>query len=151
MEIKQYWQNNIVAVNLYQNRENITIGENLNDDFFIPNSFLPNEKSFTITKTVAETGSGNSRNSGIGPNGYRSISMNYENRKKKRDVVVARKGPDKITGNLTEEQIRGVVNKNISQIRYCYENELMRKPELSGSVTVKWKINPQGEVIDVSI
>ncbi|MBN2695282.1 FHA domain-containing protein [bacterium] len=115
-----------------------------------------------VNITIRGTGSGNSGGSGIGPGGiftkrdpndnYRGISFNPNSTtRKKRDIVVGRSGPDRIVGSLTESQIKSVVNKNISQIRYCYEHELMRKPELSGSITVKWKINPQGEVILVNI
>ncbi len=56
-----------------------------------------------------------------------------------------------ITGNLTRQQIQRVVNKNIEQIRYCYESQLLRKPKLKGNVTVLWKINPQGKVVFVKI
>jgi len=56
-----------------------------------------------------------------------------------------------ITGNLTRQQIQRVVNRNIDQIRYCYEKQLLRKPKLKGNVTVLWKINPQGRVVFAKI
>jgi len=67
--------------------------------------------------------------------------------KRKSRKLRARVGKNMITGNLTRAQIQRVVSKGISQIRYCYEKELLRTPNLKGNVTILWKINPQGKVV----
>ncbi|MBN2693661.1 AgmX/PglI C-terminal domain-containing protein [bacterium] len=90
------------------------------------------------------TGGGNW--GGGGNIGISNISNKKVNRKLK---ITTDSGS--ITGNLTKEQIQRVVNKHLMEVRYCYEKELTRKPELAGSITVKWKINPQGEVVAANI
>lgn len=48
------------------------------------------------------------------------------------------------------ELVRRVVEAHQSQIRYCYESELVRSPDMHGKVTVKWVIGPQGSVTQVN-
>ena len=51
-----------------------------------------------------------------------------------------------VTGGLDMEQIRMVINRNIGQIRYCYEQGLQKEPHLSGRVTVRFQIGGGGRV-----
>ena len=57
----------------------------------------------------------------------------------------------KVTGELTESQIKKVVRIRIAQIRYCYEKEVIRNPNLKGSINLKWVINSQGRVVVVKV
>ncbi len=96
-------------------------------------------------------GAGGPATGGENWGGGKNIGIsNISNKKVDRKLKITT-DPGSITGNLTKEQIQRVVNKHLMEVRYCYEKELMRKPELAGSITVKWKINPQGEVTDASI
>jgi TonB family protein len=39
-----------------------------------------------------------------------------------------------------------VVRRHQSEIRYCYESELQKHPELGGKITVAWTIGSSGSV-----
>jgi len=49
-------------------------------------------------------------------------------------------------GGLSKEVIRRIVQQHRGRIRHCYEAALRTAPELSGRVTVKFVIAPQGNV-----
>ena len=49
------------------------------------------------------------------------------------------------------QAIQQVLLSHNQVIKYCYERELRRYPSLKGKVVVRITINPQGEVVDVSI
>ena len=51
-----------------------------------------------------------------------------------------------ITGGLSRDQIAEVINRNLGQITYCYEQGLQRQAGLSGRVTVKFQIGGNGRV-----
>jgi len=54
-------------------------------------------------------------------------------------------------GLCTSNDIKEVVNKNVKQIRYCYEKELMRTPDLAGQIKASWTISQTGKVVGVKI
>ena len=49
-------------------------------------------------------------------------------------------------GTLEREAIRQVIAEHHGEVRYCYERELRKSPELAGTVAVKFIIAPSGEV-----
>jgi hypothetical protein len=49
-------------------------------------------------------------------------------------------------GGLTKEQVAKVVRAHQNAIKFCYEKELQRKPNLSGKIDVYWVIVPDGSV-----
>lgn len=49
------------------------------------------------------------------------------------------------------ELVRRVVHANRSQLRFCYENELIRDPQLQGRVAINWTITSDGTVAQPSI
>ena len=57
--------------------------------------------------------------------------------------------PLKMTGSLSEEIIRSTIRSYRRQIRYCYEQELIRHPELTGKITVHFIINSRGLIKSV--
>lgn len=81
--------------------------------------------------------------------GYKGVS-GMRGRKVKRRLNVSARG-GMITGNLTKSQIQRVVNKHLMEVRYCYESQLMRKPNLKGGLTIQWDINPQGAVVKAAV
>lgn len=96
-------------------------------------------------------GGGPSMAGGTGYRGTGGMKVgNIGGTKKKANLIVKSDGGD-ITGNLTKEQIQKVVNKHLMEIRYCYEKELTRKPDLKGAMTITWKIDPTGEVISAVV
>ncbi len=54
-------------------------------------------------------------------------------------------------GALDKELIRKVIRANRGQIRFCYESQLNRFPNLSGKIAVKFIISATGAVKDASI
>lgn len=51
----------------------------------------------------------------------------------------------------SDEAIQGVVRQNIGPIKFCYQRELKLNPQLQGSIKVKFTIEADGRVSDVSI
>jgi outer membrane biosynthesis protein TonB len=51
-----------------------------------------------------------------------------------------------VTGGLDKDQIGEVIQRNLGQITYCYEQGLQRQAGLSGRVTMKWQIGGNGRV-----
>ncbi len=49
-----------------------------------------------------------------------------------------------------KDMIRRYIHRNISKVTYCYEKQLLVKPTLAGTVTVKFFITPAGSVTNVS-
>lgn len=54
-----------------------------------------------------------------------------------------------MTGSLSEEIIRSTIRSYRRQIRYCYEQELIRHPELTGKIRVHFVVNSRGLVRSV--
>jgi len=57
-----------------------------------------------------------------------------------------RSGPVDIRGGLSKEVIRRVVHRHLAEVRHCYEQQLIERPDLQGRVSVKFIIAPSGEV-----
>jgi TonB family protein len=51
-----------------------------------------------------------------------------------------------IEGGLDRDQINAVVQRNLGQVRFCYENALQVNSKLSGRVAVRFVISPAGAV-----
>ena len=52
-----------------------------------------------------------------------------------------------VKGSLDKEIIRRIIRRHINEVKYCYEQELTRKPELGGRVAVQFTIAATGQVI----
>ncbi|MGE0785103.1 MAG: AgmX/PglI C-terminal domain-containing protein [Sandaracinaceae bacterium] len=52
----------------------------------------------------------------------------------------------RVSGYLSPEQIMRVVRRNQAAVRYCYENELQRQPNLAGRIEIAWRIARNGSV-----
>lgn len=70
--------------------------------------------------------------------------------KRKTEVGIS-DGESTIQGALDKELIRQVIQRNMGQIRYCYEKELQRKPELAGKVVIRFKIAGSGQVPEAKV
>jgi TonB family protein len=51
-----------------------------------------------------------------------------------------------VFGYLSPEQIERVVRANQSALKYCYELEVQRQPNLRGRVEIAWRITLDGRV-----
>ncbi len=56
-------------------------------------------------------------------------------------------GQANVRGSLDKEIIRRIVRRHMNEIKYCYEQELLKKPELGGRVAVQWTISASGQVV----
>jgi len=57
----------------------------------------------------------------------------------------------RISQGLTAETVRRVIWVHINQIRYCYQQALFKQPTLAGRMLVNFQINPQGQVLELSV
>jgi hypothetical protein len=62
-----------------------------------------------------------------------------------------RPGPVDTTGGLSREDIRRTVRRHINEVRFCYEQELMSRPDLEGRVAVQFFVSPDGSVMSSSV
>ncbi|GAB4294896.1 MAG: hypothetical protein Kow0090_09720 [Myxococcota bacterium] len=51
-----------------------------------------------------------------------------------------------LKGGLDKDVIAKVVRRHWAQIKYCYEKELAKNPNLFGKITTNWTIGPDGRV-----
>lgn len=51
-----------------------------------------------------------------------------------------------VRGGLSREAIRRVVQRNLSQVRFCYEQGLTANPSIEGRVVVSWTVDSSGVV-----
>ena len=56
-----------------------------------------------------------------------------------------------VMGALDKSVVERVIRENRNQIRYCYEVELQRRPEMAGRVMVSWVIGANGRVSGVKV
>jgi hypothetical protein len=55
-------------------------------------------------------------------------------------------GQPSATGDLDKNLIRRYIKRNLPRIRYCYEKQLLVKPDLEGTVQTQFFISPNGTV-----
>jgi TonB family protein len=60
-------------------------------------------------------------------------------------------GKTTVTGSCERGIIGKVINRHANEIRYCYEVELNKEPNLAGKIGVSFTIDPTGAVGDASI
>jgi hypothetical protein len=51
-----------------------------------------------------------------------------------------------VRGSLSKEVIRRTIRRHLNEVRFCYEQELGRRPDTRGRVAVKFMISPTGAV-----
>ena len=56
-------------------------------------------------------------------------------------------GTANVRGSLDKEIIRRIIRRHINEVKYCYEQELLKKPELGGRILVQFTISAQGQVV----
>ncbi len=63
-------------------------------------------------------------------------------------IQLARKEIE-IRGALDPNVIRQIIEERLSEIRYCYENALLKDAALSGKIATSWTIRADGSVADI--
>jgi TonB family protein len=56
-------------------------------------------------------------------------------------------GQANVRGSLDKEIIRRIIRRHINEVKYCYEQELLKKPDLGGRVVVQFTISASGQVV----
>jgi FHA domain len=56
-------------------------------------------------------------------------------------------GQAQVRGSLDKEIIRRIIRRHINEVKYCYEQELMKKPDLGGRILVQFTISGGGQVL----
>ncbi len=90
--------------------------------------------------TIGKGGGGQGNGSGYG----RGAGGLGGRRVRTPDVVL---GTAKVRGALDQEIVRRLVRRHINEVRYCYEQELTKAPNLGGRVLVQFTIAASGQVI----
>ncbi|HJL15841.1 MAG TPA: AgmX/PglI C-terminal domain-containing protein [Sandaracinaceae bacterium LLY-WYZ-13_1] len=91
-----------------------------------------------ILGTLGRVGRGGSGSgSGAGYGGLRGRSA---------AVPRVRIGSVTVVGDLPREVVRRVVRRRINHVRYCYEQQLARDPDLAGDVSLALLVSPEGAV-----
>jgi len=52
-----------------------------------------------------------------------------------------------VHGMLDKEIIRRIVHLHMNEVKYCYDQELVKKPALAGRISVQFAISPVGQVL----
>src|ERR671937_107117 len=82
------------------------------------------------------------KGSGHGRGGYGDVDLGGRGK----DETVFVPGRTVVVGGLSRDVINRVIQKHYNEIKYCYEKELSKKPELYGKVTVLFMIEGSGRV-----
>ena len=82
------------------------------------------------------------KGTGHGRGGYGEVDLGGRGK----DETVFVPGRTTVVGGLSREVINRVIQKHYSEIKYCYEKELSKNPELYGKVTVLFLIGGGGQV-----
>jgi TonB family protein len=61
-------------------------------------------------------------------------------------VPLIRSGEADVRGSLSKEVIRRTIQRHVNEVRFCYEQELLSRPDVSGRVQIKFVIAPSGAV-----
>jgi hypothetical protein len=56
-------------------------------------------------------------------------------------------GTAQVRGSLDKEIIRRIIRRHLNEVKFCYERELMHKPDLYGRVMVQFTISGLGAVV----
>jgi len=87
---------------------------------------------------------------GNGPGGYGG-GVNLSDGRTSRVPPPVTPGRAQVTGGLSQEAIRRVVQRHLPEVRFCYEQGLQSNPSLEGRVSVRWIITPAGGVQSAAI
>lgn len=82
---------------------------------------------------------------GVGP------KLNAEVKAKDQKVIRVGGGSAGAEGELPPDVIKKVLSDKAGAVKSCYQKELQSNPDLSGSIKIKFVINPAGQVVGVKV
>jgi hypothetical protein len=62
-----------------------------------------------------------------------------------------RAGAAEVKGSLSKEVVRRIVHRHINEVKFCYERQLEKNPNLAGRIDLKFIISDTGEVHSAAI
>jgi hypothetical protein len=90
-------------------------------------------------------GKGGLGDGGDGPNYGRNVGQLDKGRRVR--VLDVIPGVANVRGGLDKEIIRRVVRRHMNEVKFCYEQELTRSPDLAGRISLSFMIAGSGHVI----
>ncbi|MBK7858787.1 MAG: TonB family protein [Archangiaceae bacterium] len=87
------------------------------------------------------------KGSGRGLGGNGSIDLGGRGKDSTRVVP----GKTTVVGGLSKDVIMKVIKRHQNEIKFCYEQELQKAPDLSGKVAVLFTIDPAGAVAEANV
>ncbi len=87
------------------------------------------------------------KGTGRGTGGYGDIDLNGKAKEATRIVP----GKTTVVGGLSKDEIMRVIRRHQSEIKFCYERELQKSPNLAGKVAVAFTIDPAGGVAEANV
>jgi TonB family protein len=87
------------------------------------------------------------KGTGHGAGGFGSIDLGGRGK----DSVRVVPGKTTVVGGLSKDVIAKVIKRHENEIKFCYEQELNKTPNLNGKVAVQWVIDPAGSVSDANV
>jgi hypothetical protein len=97
----------------------------------------------TIGSGPLGTVSGLGQGDGRGP-GYGAAAGGMRGRTS--HIPRIRSGSSDVRGSLSKELIRRTIHQHINEVRACYEQALIGRPDLEGRASIKFIIGPSGAV-----
>ena len=95
----------------------------------------------TSLTSIGVGGTGTKSGSSFGSGGTPGLTGRSRN-----EVPTLSTSEPSVEGNIDGELIRQVIRRNSAQIRACYEEQLIRYPQLAGRVAIRFVINSEGSV-----
>jgi outer membrane biosynthesis protein TonB len=87
------------------------------------------------------------KGTGRGSGGYGSIDLGGHGKGMTRIIP----GKTTVVGALSREEIERVIKRHQNEIKFCYEVELQKDPNLYGTVQITWTIDGAGSVTDADV
>ena len=91
-------------------------------------------------------GSWGPRGNGPGGNPFGDGDGDCDTCMTRREGAISTMSTPMVIGHVDRSLISEVVQRHLAEIRYCYQRQLTRDPDLAGKVVVQFSITPQGEV-----
>ncbi len=87
---------------------------------------------------------------GVDGNGKTRGAKIAEKKERKVEPIIT-PGTPQVGDFCDRNDIRRVVHAKQNAVKYCFENELQSKPDLSGKVVAQWQVGLDGKVMSASI
>jgi len=91
------------------------------------------------------------KDSGGGEGGVGAGSPKIKFKEGETSAPIVYTGVASVSGELDKETVRRYIQTKMDQIRWCYQQEVQKNPDLAGQIVLQWTIAPTGKVVGVSV